>query len=293
MNKIGFIGTGIMGKPMARNLISAGYELNIFARNPEKIKELEKMGAVLFPAIADMAADSPIIITMLPDSSESEEVIIGKDGIASAAKPATIVVDMSSIDPMVSIRIGKTLEKKEIDFLDAPVSGGEEGAVKGELAIMAGGKVNIFQKVKPIFEVLGSSLTLVGETGAGNFTKLANQMIVALNIVAMSEAFILARKAGLSLETVYRAIKGGLAGSNVLDSKAPRVFIDDFKPGFKIKLHYKDLQNALSAANALEVPLPFTSLANEVLKSLKNGEFAESDHGAIIKFFEKISNIKI
>lgn len=293
MNKIGFIGTGIMGKPMAINLISAGYGLNIFARHPEKIKELERMGASLFPTIAGMAADSPLIITMLPDSPESEEVITGNNGIITGAKAGTIVIDMSSIDPMVSIRIGKALEKKEIDFLDAPVSGGEEGAVKGELAIMAGGKNNIFKKVEPIFEVLGSSFILVGKVGAGNFTKLANQIIVALNIAAMSEAFMLARKSGLSLKTVYNAIKDGLAGSNVLDSKAPRVFKEDFAPGFKTKLHHKDIRNALSAADSLGVSLPLTSFMGEVLKSLKSGGYSESDHGVIIKFFEKISNMDI
>ena len=293
MNKIGFIGTGIMGKPMAINLISAGYGLNIFARHPEKIKELERMGASLFPTIADMAAGSPLIITMLPDSPESEEVITGSNGIIAGAKAGTIVIDMSSIDPMVSIRIGKALGKKKIDFLDAPVSGGEEGAVKGELAIMVGGKNNIFKKVKPIFEVLGSSYTLTGDTGAGNFTKLANQIIVALNIAAISEAFVLARKSGLSLETVYNAIKDGLAGSNVLDSKAPRVFKEDFAPGFKIKLHHKDIRNALSAADSLRVSLPLTSFMGEVLKSLESGGYSESDHGVIIKFFEKISNMEI
>lgn len=289
MESIGFIGTGIMGKPMAKNLIAAGYRLNIFARHPEKVKDLKQEGAVFFDTIKEMSAGSKVIITMLPDSPDSMEVIAGEEGIISGAAAGTLVIDMSSIDPMVSIKIGNMLEKKKIAFMDAPVSGGEEGAVRGELAIMAGGSEEDFKRAEPMFKIMGRSYTLAGKTGAGNFTKLANQIIVALNIAAVGEAFVLAGKAGLSLETVYNAIKGGLAGSNVLDSKAPRIISGDYEPGFKIGLHYKDIKNALSAADSLDVPLPLTSFISEVLKSLKADGYAGSDHGAIIKFFEKIS----
>jgi len=293
MSAIGFVGTGIMGRPMAINLINAGYKLNIYARNPDKIRDLEGKGAVLFKSIREMAADSPQIITMLPDSPDSEEVITGGTGIIMGAKMGSFVIDMSSINPIVSIKMGKALRDKGIDFMDAPVSGGEEGAVKGELAIMAGGEKRLFRKAEPVFKILGSSYTHVGGAGAGNFTKLVNQIIVALNIAAMGEAFVLAEKAGLSLGTVYNAIKGGLAGSNVLDSKTPRVLRRDFEPGFRIALHYKDIKNALSAADSLGVSLPLTSLMGEVLKSLKTGNYSDFDHGAIIKFFERISNMEV
>jgi len=282
MSAIGFVGTGIMGRPMAINLINAGYKLNIYARNPDKIRDLEGKGAVLFKSIREMAADSPQIITMLPDSPDSEEVITGGTGIIMGAKMGSFVIDMSSINPIVSIKMGKALRDKGIDFMDAPVSGGEEGAVKGELAIMAGGEKRLFRKAEPVFKILGSSYTHVGGAGAGNFTKLVNQIIVALNIAAMGEAFVLAEKAGLSLGTVYNAIKGG-----------PRVLRRDFEPGFRIALHYKDIKNALSAADSLGVSLPLTSLMGEVLKSLKTGNYSDFDHGAIIKFFERISNMEV
>lgn len=289
MEKIGFIGTGIMGKPMAENLIAAGYRLNIYARHPGKVKGLVEKGANLFDTIIDMAGESTLIITILPDSPDSEEVITGRNGIIKGAGKNTMVIDMSSIDPIVSIRIGKKLKDKGIAFIDAPVSGGEEGAVKGKLAIMAGGSTSDFDRAEPLFRILGSSYILTGDIGSGNFTKLANQIIVALNIAAIGEAFLLAEKAGLSLETVYKAIKGGLAGSNVLDSKAPKIINKDFSPGFKTKLHYKDIRNTLSAADSLGVPLPLTSFMSEVLKSLKNSGYSDADHVSIIKFFEKIS----
>jgi len=256
MEKVGFIGTGIMGKPMAANLLSSGFQLNIFARHPEKVKDLEEKGARSFNTIGEMSSESMVIITMLPDSPDSSEVITGEAGIIEGAGKGTLVIDMSSIDPMVSIEIGKKLEVKKIAFMDAPVSGGEEGAVKGELAIMAGGSKSDFKRAEPLFKVMGRSYILAGNTGAGNFTKLANQIMVAANIAAMGEAFVLAGKAGLSLETVYDAVKGGLAGSN---------------------------------ADSLGVPLPLTAFMSEVLKSLMASGCSDLDHGAIIKFFEKIS----
>ncbi len=289
MEGIGFIGTGIMGKPMVKNLMKSGYQLNIFARHPEKVKDLKEEGARIFDAIKRMSAESKVIITMLPDSPDSMEVITGMDGIISGAREGTLVIDMSSIDPMASIKIGNMLKEQKIAFMDAPVSGGEEGAIKGELAIMAGGSEADFKRAEPLFKIMGKSYILTGKVGAGNFAKLANQIIVALNIAAMSEAFVLAGKAGLSPEIVYDAIKNGLAGSNVLDSKAPRLFSGDFDPGFKIALHHKDIKNALSAADSLGVPLPLTSLMSEIFKSLKTSGYSGSDHGAIIKFFEKIS----
>ncbi len=293
METIGFIGTGIMGKPIVKNLIKAGYSLIVYDIDPDPLKELKKCGAEIVSSIGDLAENTNIIFTMLPNSPESEEVIIGTNGIINYAKKGTVVVDMSSIDPMVSIKIGKELLKKGIEFLDAPVSGGEPKAIDGTLAIMVGGSKDIFEKVSLFFEKIGSSHTLVGEIGAGNFTKLVNQIIVAANIAAVSEALMLAKKAGLSPTIVYKAIRGGLAGSTVLDVKAPMMISRNFKPGFKIKLHQKDLQNALNVGTSLNIPLLLSAHLLEVLKSLTNSGNGDLDHCGIIKFYENISGVEV
>lgn len=292
-NLIGFIGIGIMGKPMARNLTKAGYELTVYDINKDALEELKNDGANIASSIAEISSRHNTIITMLPNSPESMEVILGDSGIIKTAKKGTLVIDMSSIDPTVSVEIGKSLNTKNIDFLDAPVSGGEKGAVDGTLAIMVGGKKDIFNKATNLFEIMGSSYTLVGEIGAGNFTKLSNQIIVAVNIAAVSEALILAKKAGLSPISVYNAIKGGLAGSKVLDSKAPLMIDGNFAPGFKIKLHKKDMQNVLNAGASLDIPLPLSAQLLEMLKSLTSSGSGELDHSGIIKFYESICGVEI
>ena len=292
-NLIGFIGVGLMGKPMAGNLMKAGYKLLIYDIDSRPVKELQKEGASVAAMVMEIGSKCSTIITMLPDSPESIEVISGKEGIIQTAKKSTLVIDMSSIDPIVSIEIGNNLNEKGIDFLDAPVSGGEIGAIKANLAIMVGGKKEIFDKAIPLFKVMGKSYTLVGEQGAGNFTKLSNQIIVAVNIAAVSEALILAKKAGLSLTTVYNAIKDGLAGSKVLESKAPMMIEGNFKPGFKINLHKKDMQNVLNAGSSLNIPLPLSALLLEILKSLSASGNGKLNHSAIVKFYENISGIEI
>ena len=289
---VGFIGLGIMGKPMAMNLIKSGFKLIAYDINPKTLKEIKNKGVEIAESIADLAKNSNVIITMLPNSPDSLEVIIGDKGIINNAKIGTLVIDMSSIDPIVSIEIGKKLKECEIDFLDAPVSGGEPKAIEGTLAIMVGGKQKTFKKALPFFNAMGSSYTLVGNVGAGNFTKLTNQIIVALNIAAICEAMLLAKKAGLNITKMYEAIKKGLAGSAVLDSKFPLIANKNFKPGFKIKLHKKDIQNALNASIKLNVPLVFTPQIFEILKSLDVLGYGELDHSAIYKFYENISGIK-
>ena len=293
MQNIGFIGLGVMGKPMSINLLKAGYDLFVYSRNPVTVEELQKKGCMISTSIIDLAEHCNIIITMLPNSPQSEETIIGDNGIIQSAKKGTLVIDMSSIDPLVSIKIGKKLSDKGIDFLDAPVSGAEMGAIEGKLAIMVGGKSEVFEKAIPIFKILGSSYTLVGEIGAGNFAKLSNQIIVGINIAAISEALILAKKAGLSPTVVYNAIKNGYAGSKVLDSKVPMMINRDFKPGFKIDLHKKDMQNVLNTGAALSVPLPLTALVLEMLKSLTSSGNGGLDNAGIIKFYEGISKIEL
>ena len=293
MERIGFIGAGIMGKPMIKNLINAGFSLYVFARRKEVCQKLAEYGATVLKSVHEVAKSCSIIIAMLPDSPQSQEVITGSDGILSSAAPGTLVIDMSSIDPTVSIKIAKKLKQKQIGFLDAPVSGGEKGAIEGKLAIMVGGSQGNFNRAVPIFKILGKSYTLVGDTGSGNYTKLANQVIVAINIAAVSEAMLLVKKAGLSPNKVYSAIKDGLAGSAVLDAKAPMITSRNFNPGFRISLHQKDMQNVLNAGSSLNLPLPLSSMLLEILKSLSSQGNGELDHSAIAKFYEQISGIEI
>ena len=288
---VGFIGIGNMGKPMAINLLNAGIKLKVYDLCKEPLKELKNFGAQLCNSKEELAKDSNVIITMLPNSPESIDVIIGKNGIINYAKPDTIVIDMGSIDPLVSIEIGNALYAKKIKFLDAPVSGGVPKAVDGTLAIMVGGDLETYKKVTDLFEILGNSHILIGGIGSGNYTKLANQIIVALNIIAVSEAFTLAKKAGLSPIKVFEAIRTGLAGSTVMEQKLPMILSRNFKPGFKIKLHRKDIQNVINASSKLDVVLPFTSLAFEVLKASDLDGKGNEDHGAIIKFFENLSKV--
>jgi 2-hydroxy-3-oxopropionate reductase len=293
MKKIGFIGLGIMGKPMAKNLIKAGYNLTVFDINPDALKEVVETGANEGSSSKNVAEKSDVIITMLPNSPDVKGVVLGENGIIAGAKPGTIIIDMSSIAPLVSIEISKTLDKTEIKMLDAPVSGGEPKAIEGTLAIMVGGQQETFEQVKDILSVIGASVTLVGDIGAGNTTKLANQIIVALNIAAMSEAMVLATKANVDPEKVFQAIRNGLAGSTVLDAKMPLVLDGNFKPGFRIELHMKDLLNTLETAHELDVPVPLTSQVFEILKALKVDGKAKDDHGGIIQFYEKLANIKV
>lgn len=291
--KIGFIGVGIMGKPMAKNLIKAGYNLVIFDINKEPVKELVGLGAEEGFSPKDVAERTDVIITMLPDSPQVKEVILGEDGVLEGAKKGSLIIDMSSINPSVSREIAKKAEEKGIDFLDAPVSGGEPKAIDGTLSIMVGGKKEVLDRCYDILSKMGTSITLCGDVGTGNITKLANQIIVALNIAAMSEALVLATKAGVDPEVVYKAIRGGLAGSVVLDAKVPKILARDFTPGFKIDLHIKDLNNAMATAREFGTPLFLTSQVIEILQSLKIDGKELSDHSAIVQFYEKLVKIEV
>ena len=288
-----FIGLGIMGKPMAANLLKSGYSLIVFNRTREKMAALVEKGAVAADSISYCARRADVTITMLPDSSEVSEVILGGNGVAESAKPNATVIDMSSISPVVSQKIGEILREKNIDFLDAPVSGGESGAIAGTLAIMVGGSEAAFDKVKPILQTMGESVKRVGDIGAGNYAKLANQIIVALNIAAVGEAFALAQKAGLDPEALYDAIRNGLAGSRVLDAKVPKVMKRQFDPGFRLKLHQKDLKNVLETARQIHVPLPLTAIVQQMLTTLIADGKGDLDHGALVQFAEKLSGVTI
>jgi len=289
---IGFIGLGIMGRPMAKNLLRAGYALTVYDKFA-KCDDLVALGAKAGTSNQDVAAQSEVIITMLPNSPNVREAVLGENGVLAGAKPGTILVDMSSIAPAAAQEICAAVKAKGIVMIDAPVSGGEPKAIEGTLAIMVGGDAAAFATVKPILERMGSSVVRVGDIGAGNVTKLANQIVVALNIAAVSEAFVLATKAGVDPEAVFNAIKGGLAGSTVMNAKVPMILDGNFKPGFRIELHIKDLQNALDTAHALNVPVPLTANVMETLQALKNDDMGANDHSAIVRYYEKLAKVEV
>ena len=290
---IGFIGLGIMGKPMAKNLLKAGHTLVVYDIVDAPVKELVAAGAVAGASPKDVAMRNGLIITMLPNSPHVKKAVLGEGGVIEGAKPGSVLVDMSSIAPLASREIAAELASKGVEMLDAPVSGGEPKAVDGTLAIMVGGKQAVFEKVKDVLLKLGASAVLCGDIGAGNVTKLANQIIVALNIAAMSEAFVLATKAGVDPERVFNAIKGGLAGSTVLNAKAPMVLEGNYRPGFRIELHIKDLQNVLDTAHEIGTPMPLTSQVMEIMQALKVDGKQSDDHGGVIQFYEKLAAVKV
>ncbi|MDU2063960.1 MAG: 2-hydroxy-3-oxopropionate reductase [Sporomusaceae bacterium] len=293
MAKIGFIGLGIMGKPMSKNLLKAGYELVVMNRSIAAVEEVVAAGATAAATPKEVAEQCDIIITMLPNSPQVKEVVLGEKGVIEGAKAGTVVVDMSSIAPLVSREIGEKLAAKGVEMLDAPVSGGEPKAIDGTLSVMVGGKQEIFDKCFPILKAMAGSVVRTGEIGAGNVTKLANQVIVAINIAAMSEALVLAQKAGVEPELVYQAIRGGLAGSTVLDAKAPLVMDRKFDPGFRINLHIKDLNNVLETSHEVGVPLPLTASVMEMMQSLKIDGLGEKDHGSLIQYYEKMAKTEV
>lgn len=293
MKKIGFVGLGIMGKPMAKNLVKAGYELTVFDLSPAPVGELTAMGAKAGKSSADVAAQSEVVITMVQDSPQVKAAVLGKDGVLEGAKPGMILVDMSSINPLASKEVCQKVEEAGCYMLDAPVSGGEPKAIDGTLAIMVGGKAEILEQVKDILDVLGSSVTLCGGIGAGNTTKLVNQVIVAANIATLSEALVLGKKAGVSPEAIYQAIRGGLAGSTVMDAKAPMMMDGNFKPGFRIALHIKDLNNALATAHEVGVPLPLTAAVMEMMQWLKASGCEAEDHSSLVKYYEALAKTDV
>lgn len=291
--KVGFIGLGIMGKPMAKNILKAGYELMVFDFNKTAVAEVVAAGAQEGTTGKEVAAFADVVITMLPNSPNVKAALFSENGIASGLTAGKTIIDMSSISPVASREFAAALAESGVEFLDAPVSGGEPGAIAGTIAIMVGGKKEVFDAYQELMLTMGSSATYVGEVGAGNVTKLANQMIVAVNIAAVSEAFALATKAGVDPQLVFEAIKGGLAGSNVMNQKAPKILSRNFDPGFRIELHMKDLQNALDTAHEINVSVPFTSQLMEIMQSLKIHGMEKEDHSAIAKYYESINGLTI
>jgi len=291
--KIGFVGLGIMGRPMALNLIKAGHALKVFDVVPERMTALVQAGATAAASAREAAADCEMVITMLPNSPEVRAAVCGADGVLEGAAPGTLLVDMSSIAPLAGREIAAQAAARGVVMLDAPVSGGEPKAIEGKLAIMVGGPAEAFERARPVLEKMGATVTRVGEIGSGNVAKLANQIMVALHIAAMSEAMVLAAKAGVNPEAVYRAIRGGLAGSAVLDAKMPLALQGNFRPGFRIELHVKDLMNALDTAHGVGVPLPLTSSVLEFLQALKVAGKGGNDHGGLIQFYEGLAGVQV
>lgn len=293
LHAIGFIGLGVMGKPMAKNLLAAGFDLTVHSRSPGPVDEVVAAGARRAVSAAECAAAKDAVILMLPDSPDSELVMLGPGGVLAAAELPALVTDMSSIEPGVSRKIAAAAAERGVAFVDAPVSGGEPGAIAGELAIMAGGEEAAFEALRPVFDVLGKSAVLCGAAGAGNTVKLANQLIVAANIQAVGEALVFAVRSGLDPEVVVSAIEGGLAGSAVLNAKAGKMIAGDWKPGFRLALHLKDLNNALAAAAANASPIPVTTVVRQFVQTLVDHGHAREDHAAIARYCEDAAGTTI
>ena len=293
METLGFVGLGIMGRPMMNNLLKAGHKVVAYTRNSKTLDACVAAGADRAASNHEVGQRASVIFTMLPDGPEVEAVVLGPGGILEGCKPGALIVDMSSINPLVSQKIGAACSAKGVDFADAPVSGGEPKAIDGTLAIMVGASPEVFARAEPLLKCMGSTVTLTGPIGAGNTTKLANQIMVACNIAAMGEALALATRCGLDPEVVFNAVKGGLAGSAVLNAKGPMLIARNFKPGFKIQLHQKDLRNALQTAEANKMFLPLTSIVQQMLLSLMGDGKGEFDHSAIATFVEAPSHVEV
>ena len=291
--KIGLIGLGIMGKPMAKNILKGGYtDLLVSDLNTAAVEEVVAAGAKSANN-KEIGESCDVVLTMLPNSPHVKSVMLGENGVAGYMKPGTVFIDMSSINPVASKEIAAVLAEKNIDMLDAPVSGGEPKAIDGSLSFMVGGKQEVFDKFKPLLETMGASVVRCGDVGAGNTTKLANQIIVACNIQALAEALTLAQKAGVDPQLVFEAIRGGLAGSTVMNAKAPMMIEGNDKPGFKIDLHIKDLNNALDCAHTVGAPVPMTAEVQEIMQWLHNNEGGQKDHSAIAQYYEHLTGLKL
>ena len=290
---IGFIGLGVMGKPMVRNLLRAAYTLVIYDRNCAPMEELAAEGAGIGLSPSDVASRSDIVILMLPDSPDVEQVVFGPQGVVEGIRPGSTLVDMSSISPVTAVKVATELSKMGMKVLDAPVSGGDVGAIKATLSIMVGGPEEVFNEVLPIFQALGKSIVLCGAHGAGQVTKLCNQVLVALQLEAVAEALVLGAKAGVDPAKIVQVLSGGLARCGVLENRGMRIVNRDFEPGFRVRLHYKDLNNAMAAAKAYDVPLPLTAIVTEMFKRLKVSGRGELDHSAITTFLEDLAGVVV
>lgn len=290
---IGFIGLGIMGKPMARNLMKAGYQLVVYNRTSGSMNELAAEGARVASSPRQVAEQSSVIITMLPDSPQVQDVMMSENGVLAAARAKTLVIDMSTISPVVTQQLARAAQTQGVRMLDAPVSGGDVGAHQGTLSIMVGGSSEDFEQAKPLFEVLGKTIVHVGGTGAGQVVKACNQIVVALTIEAVSEALVLGSKAGVDPAVILKVLSGGLASNRVMEVRGPNFLQHNFQPGFKIALHEKDLGIALAAGHEYGVPLPVTAIVDQMLQVLKVRGQGEQDHSALLTLIEEWAQHRI
>lgn len=290
--KAGFIGLGIMGRPMAKNLLKAGVELLVTDLNQEAVADVVAAGAKA-ASYAQIGEECGTVFIIVPNGDITKSILFDEGGVASTIKEGSIVCDMSSVTPVESKECYERLKSKGVGFVDAPVSGGEPGAVAGTLAIMAGGEEKDFEALKPYFDIMGSSALHIGEAGSGSVTKLANQIIVNNTIAVVSEAFVMAVKAGADPVKVYEAIRGGLAGSAVLDAKIPMIVERNFKPGGPIRINHKDIKNVVNTAHAIDVPIPYTAQLYEILQTLKIQGHMEDDHCGIVQYFEKLADVEV
>lgn len=291
--RIGFIGLGIMGKPMARNLLKAGFTLTVHSRSRGPVEDLLHEGAGDGGSPRGVAERSEIIITMLPDSPDVQQVVLGADGVLEGLRPRSVLVDMSTISPIVTQELARAVEAKGAEMLDAPVSGGERGAIEATLSIMIGGRADVVERVRPVFEALGKNSVHVGDHGAGQVTKACNQVVVALTIQAVSEALVLAAKAGVDPARVRQALLGGFAQSRILDVHGQRMLDRNFTPGFKVALHHKDLNIALSTGKALGVPLPATAVVQEAFTALRGLGRDDDDHSSLVTLIEDEAKVEV
>jgi 2-hydroxy-3-oxopropionate reductase len=293
MANLGFIGIGIMGKPMATNLLKAGHSIHAFDVVPTGVEEIVKLGAKACDSCKEVAQKGDIVILMVPDTPDVEKALFGHNGVAEGISKGKIVVDMSSISPVATKEFAKRMNENGVEYIDAPVSGGQVGAEQATLSIMCGGKSEVFEKVKPLFEKMGKNITLVGGNGDGQTCKVANQIIVALNIEAAAEALLLASKMGADPEKVRQALMGGFASSRILELHGKKMIDRQFKPGFRVRLHQKDLNLALSTARAIGLSLPNTATAQELFNSLAAEGGSDLDHSAMVTVLEKLANHKL
>jgi 2-hydroxy-3-oxopropionate reductase len=291
VERIGFIGLGIMGMPMAGNLLAAGYPLTVHNRSRGPVEELAVRGATRGGSPREVAASSDVVITMLPDSPDVEAVVLGPDGVAAGIREGALYIDMSTIGPAVSRRIATVLSERGVDAVDAPVSGGEPAAREGNLSIMAGGTEEAVERARPIFKVLGKATTHIGPAGAGQVAKAANQVVVALTIQAVAEALVLARKSGVDPARVRAALLGGFAQSRILDLHGQRMLDGAYDPGFKLRLHRKDLAIALQLGREEHAPLFATAQAAELMDALLAQGAGDRDHSALATLYEQLSGV--
>jgi len=291
--KVGFIGLGIMGMPMARNLIKAGFEVVVYNRTTSKAEQMASEGAKKADSPKELAGETPVVITIVSDTPDVESVILGENGIIEGIKPDSVVIDMSTISPQATQKIAARLREREAHMLDAPVSGGDQGAISGTLSIMVGGDAQIFKRCQPILEAMGKNIIHVGSNGMGQTVKLMNQILVAGTLNAVVEALIFAQKSGVDLEKAIDAVKGGAAGSWQLSNLAPRIIKRDFQPGFMVDLIQKDLRLVMEATEVVKTPLPVTSFIHQMYYSLQSAGEGRSGTQALVKAMERVTGVEV